>query len=305
MSVPLATTRYPPAAGSTPSGVLVVCSPGGGHGRDTFDVSVDGGPDDSLAGFLAARGHTVVTVDLLGVGPGSPRGDEVTMAAAGEALTAVTRGLLRGASARGIHRVVGLGHSLGGAVTARAAADSGIFDAVALLGYSPAWRSVPDAADRPVGEAEVRRWTFDRLRESDPRLWGDEAISFPTGDGGFAHLADVPEAVREAAADGAPPVPRGIAVDFGIPEPALAAAAAIRQPVLLAFGGVDASTDPATEPDWYPASPAVTLVRLPGSAHCHHVSADRHELWNRLDDWIAATGAEPPPNLDFDDIPTE
>lgn len=258
-------TLVPPAAPS--SGILFVCSPGGGFPRTTFDL-----PGYSMAAHLASLGHTVAMVDLL------PDGDNATMEASAAALAGVAS-LLRDDAAF----VIGLGHSLGAAVTVRAAAS---FDAVAVLGYSPAWVSVAPTADRPVGETAIREWT--RAQLTDP-LWDTPFVRFPRSlDDAFSFYPDVRIEARIAVLADEVPVPRALALDFGIPEPALAAAAAVRRPVLLAFGSTDASAAPAREELFYSASPAVCTVLLEGSAHVHHVSSDRLILWDRLHDWAVS-----------------
>ena len=263
-------TLVPPAA--PPTGVLFVCSPGGGFPRTTFDL-----PGYSMAAHLSALGHSVAMVDLLNTG------DAATMEAAGVALAEVTRHLIEESAAS---FVVGLGHSLGAAVTVRAAADRDPFDAVAVLGYSPAWVSVPLTADRPSSLQAIRAWT--RAQLTDP-LWDSPEVHFPRSlDDPFSFYPDVPIEARIAALADEVPVPRALALDFGIPEPAHAAAAAVRRPVLLAFGSTDASAAPASEERLYSSSPAVCTVILEGSAHVHHVSSDRLLLWDRLHDWAIA-----------------
>jgi len=272
----LGVTLITPTAPST--GVLFVCSPGGGFPRTTFDL-----PHHSMAAHLSALGHTVAMVDLLGTGDSAVDGDAATMAAAGAALAMVTREV---AASSGASFVVGLGHSLGAAVTVRAEADQHPFDAVAVLGYSPAWVSVAATPERPTGTDAIRDWT--RAQLTDP-LWATPEVRFPRSlDDPFSFYPDVRIESRIAAFADEVPVPRALALDFGIPEPALAAAAAVTTPVLLAFGSTDASAAPAREELFYSASPAVCTVQLEGSAHVHHVSSDRLLLWDRLHDWAIA-----------------
>jgi pimeloyl-ACP methyl ester carboxylesterase len=245
-----------------------------------------------MAAHLTARGHCVLAVDTLGTG-GSTRpedGDLVTMDAAARALAAAAgeAGRLLG----GRLAVVGIGHSLGAAVTVAAQAATPYSDgtapfcAIAVLGYSPARQSVPEAG-RPGAARAVRAAVLAALTEADPLLWSDSYVRFSraaTRD--FAHQPDVPRDVVLAAERDQVAVPRGLAVDFGITGPALRDAAAVRVPVFLGFGERDAAARPDDEPGHYPASPDVTLHVLRGSGHCQYTASARTVLWDRLDAWV-------------------
>ena len=88
-----------------------------------------------------------------------------------------------------------------------------------------------------------------------------------------------------ADSEGATSVPRTAAIETTIPRVSAAAAGSIDVPVLLAYGAIDLSPDPAAEVATYPAAADITLLRLANSAHCHNLSPDRELLWRRLLGW--------------------
>jgi pimeloyl-ACP methyl ester carboxylesterase len=296
----LAATLHGPPPGVARSGALLVCSPGGTYSRSCASLAVPGRAGYSMAAWLTGRGHHLLAVDTLGTGDSTrpPDGDQVTMDAAARALAAAAssaRQLLAGAVT-----VIGLGHSLGGGVTVAAqemgAQDGAVpFAAVAVLGYSPAWCSVPAAGQpEPRGggpgvAARVRHEVLAELTAADPGLWADSYVRFTReAIRGFCHQPDVPADVIRAADRDQAPVPRGLAADFGITGPALRAAAAVRVPVFLGFGERDVPAHPHEEPRHYPGSQDVTLHILAGSGHCQYTASSRALLWARLDQWIAS-----------------
>jgi hypothetical protein len=210
---------------------------------------------------------------------------------------------------------IGLGHSLGGGLTVAAQAraaragtaqpragqpqagqpGAGPFAAVAALGYSPAWCSVPAAGrteaggNGPGAGASAREAVLAELTAADPRRWSGSYIRFSRqATRGFCHGPDVPADVVRAADRDQLPVPRGLAIDHGITGPALRAAAAVRVPVFLGFGERDVAERPHEERRHYPGSRDVTVHVLPGSGHCQYTASSRALLWERLDQWITS-----------------
>jgi pimeloyl-ACP methyl ester carboxylesterase len=102
------------------------------------------------------------------------------------------------------------------------------------------------------------------------------------------HYSDVPEAVIAAEESRATVIPRSMALQSIIPGVTAPYAARISCPVFLAFGEVDVSPDPLGEPSTYPDATDVTVLRLPGSGHCHNYSTPRAHLWERLASWVPA-----------------
>jgi alpha-beta hydrolase superfamily lysophospholipase len=289
----LAATLHAPAREVAPSGVLIVCSPGGTYSRGCADLVVPQRIGYSMAAHLSKCGHYVLAVDTLGTGSSvrPENGDLVTMDAAAAALadaSSVARKMLAEASGPRI-TVIGLGHSLGGAITVAAQAQAEPFAALAVLGYSPAWRSVPAAGRPGTHTAPLRQAVLAELTEADPALWSSSYVRFDReGTRDFNHWPDVPADVVVAADDDQVPVPRGLAVDFGMTGPASHAAAQVRVPLFLGFGERDATDKPHAEPGHYPASRDVTLHVLAESGHCQYTASGRQRLWNRIDRWITS-----------------
>ncbi|MDB5738857.1 MAG: hypothetical protein JWO65_2525, partial [Sphingomonas bacterium] len=42
------------------------------------------------------------------------------------------------------------------------------------------------------------------------------------------------------------------------------------------------------EASYFKASPDVTVMVLPETAHCHNFATLRHRLWDRMDRWIVS-----------------
>jgi alpha-beta hydrolase superfamily lysophospholipase len=287
----IAATLHAPPREVAPSGALLICSPGGTYARSCADLAVPGRSGYSMAAHLTARGHYVLAVDTLGTGSSAapPNGDLVTMDTVARALADAASAASRLLAEAGGGRiaVIGLGHSLGGAVTVAAQSLAEPFAAVAVLGYSPAWRSVPSAGSAGTSAAALRPAVLTELTAADPALWSSSYVRFgreATRD--FSHWPDVPADVVLAADGDQVAVPRGLAADFGMTGPAGHAAARVRVPLFLGFGERDVTDRPHAEPGHYPASRDVTLHVLAGSGHCQYTASGRQQLWNRLDQWI-------------------
>src|SRR6185312_2658289 len=124
-------------------------------------MQIDGHPGYSFAEHLAAAGFVVITVDHLGVGmstdPAASGQLGLELLAAGDAEVArqVREGLRDGDLIDGVSPLaaplVGVGHSMGACLTTMVQANTGIYDAVALLGYgvqiTNIYQETTDAAD--------------------------------------------------------------------------------------------------------------------------------------------------------------
>lgn len=260
----LSALRYGPCA-TADTGVAVLCSPGGMARRSYFEI---GGPH-SLATRLSTAGLTCYLVDTLGTGRSDPQrpGDEVTRAAAADALAAAADAL------HPHHRdVAGLGHSLGAWLTVHAQARASCFDCLVLLGYAPGWRARPDLIHAPSNPSHRRAWILDRQCRDEPDRWTDSHVRFPT-----PLSADHPLVLT--------PVPRALALDFGAGDDTLAECANIDVPVYLGFGDQDVST-PELESSHYPRAPSVRTYVLPSAGHAHALAPHAGEMWHDLAQWL-------------------
>lgn len=284
----LAVTLFEPPGCRELSGAVVVCSPGGTYPRGYFDLEVAGRSSYSTAAALASAGHFVLTIDTLGTGASSrpADGDAVDLAAAAAALTSATEQLRREVLPVCI---VGLGHSLGAAITLAAQAAGEPFEALALLGYCPAWQAFPSERIVDTGAPELRRRdALTALSARDPQLWATSYVAFPReASHALAHRPDVPDDVVAALEHDITPVPRALALDYGDPRIALPLAARIRVPVLLGFGDHDAAVEPDAECAHYPNA-AVSVCVVPDCGHMHAAATHRAKLWHALDGWITS-----------------
>jgi len=265
---------------------IVVAVPGGTYTRAYWDLDVPGRAGYSFAEHLTARGFVVVALDNLGTGESSrpAHADDITfdVAAAANAavVTQVADRIRAGELApvvppRHDLRVVGVGHSLGGQLTAVQQATHRSYERVALLGSS----FLGD--DAKAAEA--------RLAAMAPDTWDDGYLDVPRSLlRPLFHAPDVPADVLAADDAHATVLPRRLGVTALAPARHQEQLAAIDVPVLLAFADVDTSSDPAAEVACYPSSPNVTLIRLAGSAHCHNQSSARLKLWDCLARWLEA-----------------
>jgi pimeloyl-ACP methyl ester carboxylesterase len=259
----VAATLYEPTQRSR---ALLVCSPGGTYPRAVLDLPLAG---YEMASWLARAGLSVLTIDPLGTGDSTrpADGDEVRLELAAAAL-ATAVGQVRPPG----QLVIGVGHSLGAAITVAAQARHRAFDAIAVLGYSPSF-SFLDADPACPADAEERwRWALARYVAADPELWSSSYVSFPRGD-------ELPALSAHYT-----PVPRGLAVEFGNTPDGLADAYAVDVPVYLGFGATDVST-PTVEREHYASSPSITGHVLEGAGHDQFTAARRVELWRDLLRW--------------------
>jgi pimeloyl-ACP methyl ester carboxylesterase len=195
--------------------------------------------------------------------------------------------LVDGLAATGDYRMVGIGHSVGGAVMTTGQGLFETFDGVGILGTTNLWPK--HLQTPPVGTTPMQ--VRERVIENLKALIGDkwEQVYFKVDRSKvrhWFHLDDVPEAVVAADNAAATFTARMVAVDTQTPLKRVDLAGRITVPVLFALGEVDASPDPAREPGIYACSRAVTYYELPGSAHCHNFAGTRHLLWDRIGAWV-------------------
>lgn len=299
--VKLAATLYLPSP-ARPGTPVLFLFPGGGGTRGYFDIHVPGLNGYSQAEHHAANGFIVVTVDHLGTGQSSlPPDDQLaepvgsapnprfrmdgpfkleTMAAAinGVAGT-VMSGLRTGTIAPGIGALqvgiaIGAGHSLGGHILALAQANHEPFAGVAFFGSSftqTRLRLLPGRTQPPRNAPAST--IFESLRTDADRH----------GTGFFGQEEAAVIAFDQA---GVPWRTRWIPRDSGramLPSAFAREAASIRCPVLLGYGQLDVTADPAGEVATFRSSADISLYVAPRMGHSHNLAPTRQLQWRRFE----------------------
>jgi hypothetical protein len=299
----------------------VVCFalPGAGYGRRyfTFDMPDGGGQ----AGWHAGRGWIFVAVDTLGVGeaslPDPARLDFRTVSAANHATArAVLDRLAEGGLAAGFPAiaapvVLGLGQSMGGAMTLHQQAHHGTFDAIGVLGFSAVHttaRARPGAPPVPIpfltrdtALGGPDPLTLERRQAAAVNaavLALSAQAPYPndlaTPPGWSYHFDDVPTEIvaRDLATEGELPPWRsatmpGLVHWVTAPGALAPEAAAIVAPVLAAFGERDVAEDPRFEAKAYRHAVDFSLFICPRMGHMHNFAGSRELLWSRIHHWGA------------------
>src|SRR3954447_3858918 len=148
---------------------LVVAAPGGTYTRAYWNLEVPGRVGWSFAEHLVDDGFVVFAFDQPSTGdssissvPGELRFEDVAEVNASVAAQIEARArageLMAGISVPGALRMIGVGHSLGGQLTAVPQSNHRSFDAVAILGSSFVGNAqvAPDAEASTVAEAHMR-----------------------------------------------------------------------------------------------------------------------------------------------------
>jgi alpha-beta hydrolase superfamily lysophospholipase len=300
----------------------IVCfaKPGGGYSKEYYTLDLPGPVRGAQAEWHARRGWVFVSVDHLGTGASSTHAhiDLATMTAAAMAAEEqLLEQLVSGTLFEGFlpltgATVVGIGQSMGGAMTVLQQGRYHCYDGVGILGhgimhagpapYEPAERASnawpwiardfpPDAValnadrvERAVAESsESKRWRF-FSDDIDPEIARRDIGETAEAIGnrfGFVGLPEDPGPWRSST------VPRP-AVDYlrspGVTTPE---AAAITSPVLLAMGDRDlvAIGDHKGEPRRYFSARSVDLFVCPDMGHMHNFAGTRTLFWQRIDTW--------------------
>jgi pimeloyl-ACP methyl ester carboxylesterase len=301
-----ATVHLPPPDAVADGATVIFALPGGGYSRGYFDMHFAGHDEYSQAEHHVTRGLVFVAVDHLGVGASTPEvcGDlraEDIAAANHAAVVGIADLLERGAIAPAyppvrILRRVGVGQSMGGAITVIMAARHRTYDAVAVLGFS-AIHTVLPFAEHADSEAVAGRVSGER-RDADPGTQSVAATAAQIPDFLYPFFwSDVPEDVVAADTAGGYPL-RTEAPAFGsatLPNCAIAMlspgfiaedAAAIDVPVFIGVGARDVTQTPLHEPAAYKRATDITVFVAPRMAHMHNFASTRSMLWDRLTAWV-------------------
>ncbi len=280
----------------TPKAALL-CLAGGTYDKHYWHLEVPGHPGYSFAEHLAANGYLVIALDHLGVGGSSDpqhSGElNVDLLARGDAAVAaqVTAQLREGTLAPGLPAqelpLVGVGHSMGSALTLFVQSLAHPFDAVVLLGYGV---QVIEAygENRSDDLAERVAQSVAAFRQANGV--GPDEATFMVSREGLRTVLPFPGVPDEVvAADDAVESRVPVVAVSEVIAPGFAAkvVAEIDVPVFLGFGALhDVAPDIYAESGNYRDSRDVTMYVVPGSGHCHNLSGERAALWDRIADWI-------------------
>jgi alpha-beta hydrolase superfamily lysophospholipase len=259
---------------------VLCCAPGGGATGAYFDLP---DPAYSFAGHAAAAGLAVIAVDNLGTGrsrstAGLRRTPLEVAAANARAFAAAAREL------PGAPRLIGVGHSMGAALTILAQDRWRPFAALAVLGFTTA--GLPEQVRGPAAPAD--RFGAGIVDAAATRI-GAAGPPFP-----FLVDGDTPAAARRAYSAAATAVLPGPALLSMLPGNVADAAAAVDVPVFVGVGDHEPWSDPAALAAQFPAAPAVEVHVLHRAAHIHVLAATRRDQWDRLFRWAAPRKESPP-----------
>jgi len=290
----LAGEWWTPAGDGPLAGSVFCCLSGGGMSRRYWDLRPPNGDASySMAGYLSARGGSVLLVDPPGVGE-SPDPDDpwaLTPSVLADVVAAAVHEALSGVGAA---RAVGVGHSMGALLTVHQQARHATFDALGLLGF--AGRGQPDGlsaeelayqpASDPSGAALI---AFARARYDAPLRRGRAGGS---GGGGanteFLMAGSTDPVGRAALAEARSALLSVAGLASIIPGASSPQLDAIEVPVFLGVGEHDITGPSHHIPAIFPNSNDVTLFVVPDTGHNHNAADNRLLLWARLAAWAAS-----------------
>lgn len=285
--------------GSAP--IALFCLPGGGLNSRYFNLDIDAADTSTATQFnfarqMAARGFITVAIDHLGIGASSIPGDgfaltpETMVAANTRAVQQIQQALREGSVVEGYLalpgvRSIGVGHSMGGMLTALQQAERRTFEAIAVLGFStrglPEYLTPDDAGvvDNPTAaRANVVRLA--RLRSADPYPDLNTRGQAREIYGGHADKRAL--AALRSASDKVLFVMGFFAM---LPGSTSDACALVDVPVLLVVGDRDMTGPAHALPASFSGSPDVSLLVLPDTGHTHFIFPSCAQLFQRLADW--------------------
>jgi alpha-beta hydrolase superfamily lysophospholipase len=292
----------------------VVCfaKPGAGYSRGYFTEDLPGPGRGAQADWHARRGWIVVSVDHLGVGDSSQHDAArlrygPVVAASEAAETEVRQKLAAGTLVDGLTAVqdaltIGIGQSMGGALTVIQQGRYHSYDGIGVLGYSPVHTHPPTSPGTPPLPLP---WVPRDTELDDGVVTNAGALAEIEADSDFSasgmawgfHYDDVDPAVVERDMEDYP-ARRGELPPWGsanilatvamwcvTPGGAAAEAASVRCPVLVALGERDVLVDPRGEVRAYLSSPSVDFFVCPRMAHMHNFAGTRELFWRRIETW--------------------
>ena len=282
--------------------IVLYAFPGGGYSRHYFDLDFSHLPGCEGASYSQvdhhlARGLIVVTCDHLHVGESTRARQpslitlELLTAANAAMVDTVSRQLADGTLAEAAEPIaelcpVGLGQSMGGAITIATQAAHGCFDAIAVLGYGVHGTVAVRPEDVDGLSADGRLTFSDKSRGTEPpsmrELW---------------YAADVPQAIIDEDTKGGYPIRQTTpvygsltfppcALSFTAPGFLETRAASVSVPVFLGYGDIDVLGEPEREPFAYRSAASVEAAEFAAMGHMHNFAGTRRQLWDRLVAWM-------------------
>jgi pimeloyl-ACP methyl ester carboxylesterase len=285
----------PPPGDLAPRPIVLFCFPGGSFGKDYFDMAGGGAEPFSFAQAMADRGLATVLIDHLGIGASSHPADgyllhpDVVADANVSAVRQIAARLADGGLGYGPlanFASVGVGHSMGGMLTAIAQARQQPFSAVAILGSAPYGHAeiLPDALS-PVADdpPRARREIARRMREAglpayvEPQDVAQAPLLFQ----------DVPQDGLDAMVAARTNLIRVCGLGSVVPQFWAPDAGQIEAPVFLAFGDRDLQRDLPGVRAFFSRSRDIRQLTLADTGHMHFAFPSRRRLFDELAAWAA------------------
>ena len=286
--------------------VVLFCLPGGYLSRRYFDP---GDPEDatersfSFADYMARRGFVVAMADPLGCGdstrPSESMGYEVDVDVLTTAHHAAWQEVVKRIIARtgqGV-RSVGVGHSMGSALTVALQANHRPFAALVLQSFSTT------GLPRFLGEDEAR-YADDRagVRAALPELvrrrfgtpYPGQAKEGEPGQAAAFSVGTAPPLAEALLRRSATNLVAMAGLLTMIPGGYAPYAEAVEVPVFVNYGDHDLGRANNAAPT-LPNAPEVLSYTLADSWHCHNVANTRVVLWERTLRWLQAGVPAPTP----------
>lgn len=288
--------------GAAPPSVALFCLPGGSINSGYYDLGAEDQPSFSFARQMAAHGLITVAIDHLGVGASTRPTD----------LFALTPDVVAAANANATQQLIelfksgridpdlpalpdlatiGVGHSMGGLLTALQQATYGQHRAIALLGYSNNGliQHLPAPAHRLIDKSEQVAESIQALaREIYASGWPEMVRSEDANAIFYGSKADRDGITAlKAAGDKLLIVP---GLQSMIPGNMTHLLATITVPVFLGLGDLDIAGSPHAIPGFFGGSKDISLFILPDTGHCHFIFPSRRQLFDRIAHWVAIVG---------------
>jgi pimeloyl-ACP methyl ester carboxylesterase len=174
---------------------------------------------------------------------------------------------------------IGVGQSMGGHLVVVTQANHRTFDAIGILGSSFTQTRLNRLAGRRYPPRYEEPEVIMRASQTDTDLsvafhWHEEPPTLVSAD----MAPDVTPAWRTKA------IPRFAGL-LMLPAIVAREAAAVRSPVLLAYGEIDVTVEPLADAAMFRSTSDLTLLIVPRMAHMHNFAPTRQRLWRRLSEF--------------------